>query len=246
MMNIEDDIPICQELGIDSDLVPFLGKDRVSLPEVRCYHFWRRGFGVSDIECYFGISTKDAESYIAHIQKIVPREMLDRDSDVRNEILAIKIQSAERERRLQELSSKSANDFMQEGRNPARILQEIREMGSEDFHEIEDLRAKDAGSPTDEMAEDHALKEDLKCIAKLQKSEDETSANKQTSGKAKQSSNSGNCKTDRREQKRRRITLRLEGSVLKRLEEHLQRSGLDLSKAVRNAIVEYLKIWAKG
>jgi hypothetical protein len=143
-MKNNDDIEICTELGLDADLVQFLGKDGVTLQELQCHHQWRRGYGGADIGRYFGISTEEADASITHIQLTIPHEMLARDTGLRNEILAIKIRSEERSRRFHESLSKPARSYLEAGGDPIKALREYREYINADLSDlIPELPEKD-------------------------------------------------------------------------------------------------------
>jgi hypothetical protein len=252
-MKNDDDIAICTELRIDADLAPLLGMDGVMLQEIRCYHNWRRGYGGTDIGRYFGIRVEEAEASITHIQRLVPREMLDRDIGLRNEILEIPARSAERARRLQVLSSKSASDLMAEGRNPAKMLKELREeLTAVEPSRITALRKQSIKDSTHETTSDISSEEEYKRIATLRK-EDEKPAKRITTEnhikhefpcdlpeQNRQTPNDVEQMT-RKNRPDRRITFRMDPDLHEKVRQYRQDTGVELSILVRRALSQFLQ-----
>jgi hypothetical protein len=242
-MNDYNNISICTELGVDSDLVPFLDREGVSLQEIRCYHHWRRGSSEADLASYIGISIKAAEAGIIHIQQTVPRETLDRNISLRNEILAINIRSEKRQKQFEESFSKSAKSYIEDGCNPVHVLQNYRKAISEDYSVIEELRVKDGTTSIHEKNDGGSLENDLQKITQLRnQDEGKTHTNRQPREKVlRESEAEGKGEDSRKKRKKERITIRIENVILEKLQKHTQSSDLDLSKLVRNAIAQYLE-----
>jgi hypothetical protein len=131
-MNNDEDIPFCEELGIDSDLVPFLGKEDINLLALKCVQYWRRAYAPPNIALFLRISTEEAEASISRIQKAMPEEMLSRDIAWRDKIIESQNPFTEKRRGFHEALQKPIDDYLAEGKDPIAALREFREYISEE------------------------------------------------------------------------------------------------------------------
>jgi hypothetical protein len=236
-----NDVAIHPELHLDMDLVTFIDKQGVTYLDLLCYHSWRRGFDRSDIARDYGISEEEEERAIHSVQRLLSPETLTVDRELRDEILAIKSRAEERKRQVQELSSKSAQEYLQEGRDPATVMRELRQCLNDDLTVIADLRTKDIQTNIDEEGEARSLQDDLRNVAKLRNEAKGISRNKRASEANPESDNDkGTRKSDGKKQ--RRISIRLDDATFKKLEMLISnREERDFSKIVRRAVNQFLR-----
>jgi hypothetical protein len=131
-MNHDEDVTYCEELGVDSDLVPFLAKEGISLLALKCVQYWRRGYGGADIGRFGGISTEEAEANISHVQKVIPGEMLARDTELRNEIIESESRFEKTRQKLHESLTRSVDSYLETGQDPTAAMREFRKYISEE------------------------------------------------------------------------------------------------------------------
>jgi hypothetical protein len=193
-MENDEEVGYCEELGIDADLVPYLAKEGISLLVLKCVQYWRRGYGGADIGRFLEISTEEAEASISYVQQVMPGEMLDKDTDLRNEIIESGSRFEKTRQKLHESLTRSVDEYLAAGEDPIKALQAYREFVysepsdeipnlreqngnicrdgkggeiTEDPSQIKELRKRDANQGFDAKAKDRSEEEEQQLIKAL-------------------------------------------------------------------------------
>lgn len=249
MKNIEE-IVFNPKLGVDADLEHMMNKNDATLLTLQVFGHWRRGFTNEEIAWFFGISPEEAESCILDVQKRISPERLRLDNETRDEILAFKNGSVEE--KLGESLSKSSDQHLAEGRNPAEALRSYREaIASDESDHIADLRQRDINTMTIEGMDEPTWEKDNLLIAELRQDDKRsiknTSKEEYSQGISQPRSPARKNETkglsgDKSKEKTpdRRITVRMSIDLNERLSNLSDSLGLDRSFLVREAVQKYL------
>jgi hypothetical protein len=208
------------------------------------YSQWMANYDEIQIAAFFNVSIEEIRADLSHIKTMLPEKAVQLHIREREEIR----ESLDRSRKVREEIavdlSLPVDVLLERGINPAQVLKRYRATVSGDFGEIETLRAKDAGPLIDEKAEEHALKDDLQHISRLRNEEKkQTKRNRPTSKETARISaiDNGKCKPDGKRRKQRRLSIRIEAVTLEKLQKHIENSGLNISKIIRDVIDRFLE-----
>jgi hypothetical protein len=231
----------------DPDLIPLLSKG-ATLLACLCFAHWIRGFEPTDIGLFFKLSEEEVGINIAHVKQLLPSEILASQIQIRDEIKAIQKRSEERKQESSKGSALSVEDLMERGQNPAYLLRKLREEINENISiQVEELRFRDGTHNIHERADDGSLENDLSRISKLRmKTDSETGKSGRPLGNETRKSNDDKAISNDRKKnlKVKRITIRIDTIILEELQKHIHNADLDVSKAVREAIVQYLEAYS--
>jgi predicted DNA-binding protein len=199
-------------------------------------------------------ASEEAGSRITHILKMVPPERLTSDIETRNEIISIKSRFEERNAKVQESLSKSADILLKQGKNPAHILRRCRMViQANDTNRVQNLRQRDLDiNPVDEKTAEKELEKEYSRVLALREMQKQPgkkalspdySHSRPSPRPVNQDEHTKSSLEPKPDKKKAdlKVTFRLPPGLYEKLRKHSRDTGLDLSTVIREAVSQYLQ-----